>query len=238
MLKTTDYGEYDRLYLIYTVAAGKVLARVHGVRRAKNLLAGHLSPFLPSNILLKEYRDNFTIQEAEAMGHYTVVGYQAVARLHLVAELVDKLTMYNEPDNHLYNILKYTSHLLTGDNWWQLSFAEILAKVIAVLGVSPSTRRCVVTGEKVDPTKPIYWSGVHGGVMQTKDDLVTGKEAFYQIKNIDSLKLLKVLMQKEPVAHRLRVEELVAQEAEYLLLDYMQIYVQQNLRALPFVHSK
>lgn len=238
VLKTTDYGEFDRLYLLLTLDVGKVLARVHGARRSKNLIAGHLIPFLPAKLFIKEKGDMYSILEAETKEHYTEIGYQAVARLHLVAEIIDKLTMFNEVDGNLYNVLKYTSHLLTGNSWWQLSFAEILAKVVAVLGVSPSTRRCVITGDKVNPNEPIYWSGVYGGVVQSSNDRMQASESFYLIKRVDSLKLLKVLMQREPVAHRLQVDEVVAKEAEYLLLDYMQIYVQQNLRALPFVHSQ
>ena len=52
VLRHSDWGEADRLLVMFTRELGKVRAIAKGVRKLRSRKAGHLEPFTRSNLLL------------------------------------------------------------------------------------------------------------------------------------------------------------------------------------------
>jgi len=234
VLKSFNYQESDKLYLLYTKDLGKVLARAYSARQVKNLISGHLEPYLLNDLLLKEHDNRYTVLDAQTADRYFTTNLDQVAKLHLVTELIEHFTELYEPDERLFDALRFANKLVVQENHWQLSFLEVLAKILSALGIAPSTIKCVVSGQKIQEGDIAHWSPLAGGLvlqLQTPNDKGLNLEP---IKNTDSLKLLNLLAQDTEVAYRVKVSSDVLNESQQLLINYIQMAVQTKMRALPF----
>ncbi|GEM_PF-3140803 len=239
VLRSYNIKEYDKLYLLYTKGLGKVLARAYGARRMKNLVSGHLEPYLMNELLLSERNGHYTIVDTRTSERYFDTSFEQVARLHLVTELIQGFTELYEPDERLFDAIRFANKLVVQDCHWQLSFLEALAKVLSALGIAPSTIKCVISGEKIKNGDNAYWSSISGGlVLKMLNEKTERGLNLEPIKNTDSLKLLHLLSQDIEVAHRLKASNEVLNEAQELLINYIQMAVQTKMRALPFLHNQ
>jgi len=64
-LRHSDWGEADRLLVIYSPQLGKSRVVAKGVRRLRSRKAGHLEPFTRVNLLLARGRDLLLVTQAE-----------------------------------------------------------------------------------------------------------------------------------------------------------------------------
>lgn len=229
-LKAYDHGEYDRLYVMVTRELGKVTARSHGERRSSKLVAGHLSPWLLSQILLREGRAGWQINEAETSQQYGNLAGEVLGRLHVLAELIDRYSLPEEPDGALWQAVILANHLVVGDQLSRLGFVESLAKVSVAVGLSPHLETCVISGEDLSASKPIGWSSVLGGVVGPAA-VAEAAGGFYRLTNATTIKLLR-LAGRPARLPRLRVPEAAVIEAEWLLLDYFQVQLDRGLKSL------
>lgn len=236
VLRSIDVGEYDRSYLLFTDAWGKVWARAAHVRRTKRLVAGHLQPLLLTEVQLRE-RGNHSITIAEAVSHarYSTIGLASVARLEVVAELADRFTPLAQPDAAVMRVLRYVSAVLSQDVWDSTVFAEVLAKMTVAVGIAPQVSLCVLSGDALAATDELYWSSQHGGVVRAIDHPQARDDQSLRPLSISACKLLRVLVADELVAGRVAAPPATVSEVEAVLLQYVQVQLQRSLKELPFL---
>jgi len=235
VLRSIDVAEYDRAYLLFTEAWGKVWVRAPQVRRTKRLLAGHLQPLLAVQVQLRERGNQVTLQEAVSGARYGQVGLEQLARLEIVGELADRFSPLAQPDRGVTQVLQYVSTILTQDAWGPLVFVEVIAKMVTAVGIAPQVNRCVVSDEALQVDDELYWSSQHGGVVRTTDHPQLSDDQSLRPLSVSACKLLRVLLSDELVAGRVTADPVVVREVETVLLQYVQTSLQRALKELPFL---
>src|SRR5512143_4101073 len=92
VLRHSDWGEADRLLVLYTREQGKVRAIAKGVRKITSRKAGHLEPFTHVKLQVSSGRDLMIVTQADTIEAFapiredlTLTGYAAY-----VIELLDR----------------------------------------------------------------------------------------------------------------------------------------------------
>jgi DNA repair protein RecO (recombination protein O) len=166
VLRHTDWGEADRLLVLYTRDQGKLRAIAKGVRRLRSRKAGHLEPFTRVTLQLARGRDLWIVTQAETVAAYLPIredllrtGYAAY-----VLELLDRFT-YEEGENQaLYHLLTDTlDRISTEENYLPaVRYYEI--RLLDQLGFRPELVYCVNCGNEIQPEDQ-FFSSEKGGVL-------------------------------------------------------------------------
>lgn len=236
VLAKRPVSENDLLYLLFTKERGKILARGFGTQKIINLTAGHLLPYLLVDLTLQEKNDRFTIIDARAVQHYERPTMAVVAKLQIITELIDVYTQLNEADLAVWEALGQAAETLLSKNDYPVAFITALVQILGSLGIMPSTDHCVMTGLKINSTDTLWWSGVLGGLVSAETAAKTSSAQ--PVRYRDSIKLIRAIIREPVLALRLRAPHAAVQEAEQLLLTYIQLLVHKNVQTLPFLHTR
>lgn len=166
VLRHTDWGEADRLLVLYSREAGKLRAVAKGVRKLRSRKAGHLEPFTRVKLMLARGRDFWIVTQAETVDAYQPLredllrtGYAAY-----VIELLDRFT-YEEGANHaLYQLLTDTLERISmlPDAFVAVRYYEI--RLLDLLGYRPELFHCVRCQAEIKPENQ-FFDALHGGVV-------------------------------------------------------------------------
>src|SRR5512139_807765 len=167
VLRHSDWGEADRLLVLYTREQGKVRAIAKGVRKLTSRKAGHLEPFTHVKLQLARGRDLLIVTQAETIEVYlplredlTRTGYAAY-----VIELLDRFV----PDEEiavpaLFRLLTETLTRLASqaDSWLVVRYYEM--RLLDFLGFRPQLFECANCGREILPEDQFFSYGA-GGVI-------------------------------------------------------------------------
>jgi DNA repair protein RecO (recombination protein O) len=166
VLRHTDWGEADRLLVLYSREAGKLRAVAKGARKLRSRKAGHLEPFTRVKLMLARGRDFWIVTQAETVDAYLPLredlmrtGYAAY-----VIELLDRFT-YEEGENRaLYQLLTDTLERISmlPDSFVAVRYYEI--RLLDLLGFRPELSHCVRCQAEIKPENQ-YFDALHGGVV-------------------------------------------------------------------------
>lgn len=166
VLRHRDWGEADRILTLFTRQAGKVRAIAKGVRKTRSRKAGHLEPFMRSDILLARGRDFDILTQAQVIEPYlplrenlVLLGYASY-----VVELVDRFTFDEEDNPALYHLLCDTLSRLSQaeDPFLTLRYFDL--RLLEEAGYRPQLFQCLGCGQEIRPQDQ-YFSAAQGGVL-------------------------------------------------------------------------
>ncbi len=166
VLRHSDWGEADRILVLFTREHGKVRAIAKGVRKLRSRKAGHLEPFTRVSLLLARGRDMQIVTQAETINAYSplresllLVGYASY-----VVELLDRFT-YEEGENRaLYRLLTDTLENLAGHPEPTLVVHYYEIRLLDLLGFRPQLFNCARCGKQIQPENQ-FFSAKEGGVL-------------------------------------------------------------------------
>lgn len=236
VLRHSDWGEADRMLVIFTREVGKVRAVAKGVRKVRSRKAGHLEPFTRAQLLLARGRDIFIVTQAETVDAYQplredllLTGYASY-----VVELLDRFT-YEEGENYaLYRLLCETMERIAtpGDPFLAVRFYEI--RLLDILGFRPELFHCVSCGEEIRPQNQ-YFSALKGGVLCPKCG--SGDTASRTV-SLEALRFLRHLQRSTfTTASKAHVPQAIQQEMESLLQYYLTYLLERKLNTPDFLRS-
>jgi DNA repair protein RecO (recombination protein O) len=167
VLRHNDWGEADRLLVLYTREQGKVRAIAKGARKLTSRKAGHLEPFTHVRLQLAKGRDLLIVTQAETVEAYTPVredltltGYAAY-----VIELLDRFI----PDEEiavpaLFRLLTATLSRLAAeeDPWLAVRYYEM--RLLDFLGFRPQLFQCANCGRDILPEDQFFSFSAGGAV--------------------------------------------------------------------------
>lgn len=166
VLRHNDWGEADRLLVLFTRELGKVRAIAKGVRKPRSRKAGHLEPFTQVKLQLARGRDFFIVTQADTVNAMTslredlfLLGYSAY-----LVELLDRFT-YEEGENQplyrllAHSLLRLAEHL---DPLLVVRYYEM--RLLDLAGFRPQLFKCAHCGEEIKPEDQ-YFSAEQGGVL-------------------------------------------------------------------------
>ena len=118
VLRHNDWGEADRLLILFTREMGKLRVVAKGVRKLHSRKAGHLEPLTRVSLLLARGRDLMIVTQAETLAANSplkedllLLGYASY-----VVELLDRFTFEEGENRPLYRLLADTLERLSAGN--------------------------------------------------------------------------------------------------------------------------
>lgn len=236
VLRHSNWGEADRLLVLFTREQGKLRAIAKGVRKMRSRKAGHLEPFTRVMLLLARGRDLWIVTQAETIEAYPAIradlertGYAAY-----VVELLDRFG-YEEGENQaLYRLLVSTLERIAGeeDIFPAVRYYEI--RVLDLLGFRPELLNCLNCGAEIKAENQ-YFSGSLGGVLCPK---CGPKDPTARPISMLALKFLRHYQRSSyPEARRARITPATRREMESLMQYYLTYQLERKLNTPDFLRS-
>lgn len=155
ILKKTDRGDYDQLFIIYTLSQGKVSALGRSTKKIKSKLNPSLHYFATLDLMIAPGKNYDHVAAVEIAKRFSNISsdLKKIILASYALELVDKLTRFGESENRIYNLLeKYLEALDENefsDKDWQIIKQAFAVKLLAILGLEPPAE-AITSNEKFE----------------------------------------------------------------------------------------
>ncbi len=166
VLQHRDFGEADRVYVLFTELQGRTSAVARGVRKAGSKLGNHLDYFTELNLELARGRDLDVITGAAIINQHPVLRTDIDAYGHAahLVELVRDLTEEHQENQRVYRLLAASLALLNeGVEPWHVARHFELGFLIAT-GYQPAITDCAQCRNSL-LAEPNAWSTQLGGLL-------------------------------------------------------------------------
>jgi DNA repair protein RecO (recombination protein O) len=228
VLKRMDLGEADRILTLYTREHGKLRAVAKGVRKTTSRSAGHLEPFILTDLSLAVGKELDVISQADTQNAFREVREDLILTTHAyyLAELTDLLTDERLENRDVFDALVDGFTALAERQDARLVVISFQLRVLDALGYRPELRECVSCRSTIAPGAN-HFSALLGGVVCPT---CGPNELSARPIGTEALKLLRYVQQSGGF-RRLSVPGVVSREAEVLLRDYAEQIVERRLRS-------
>lgn len=107
ILKRTDFGEADRLIILFTKQKGKLRLLAKGIRKISSRRAGSLDLFNYVSIMVHQGKKIDLIGEAQVVERFKLWrrDFKKIGMAYYFCELVDKLTVENQANEAIFFLL-------------------------------------------------------------------------------------------------------------------------------------
>jgi DNA repair protein RecO (recombination protein O) len=161
-----DFGEADRLVILFSLEGGKIRALAKGARKIRSRKAAYLEPFMHSKIVLARGKTFWIITQADAIHNNLAIrdSLEKTGQAAYVMELTDRLSIEEEPAPAVFRLLVNTLNRINegGDAFNALRFFEL--RLLDQAGFRPDLTDCVDCRRKIT-AQDQYFSAVQGGVL-------------------------------------------------------------------------
>ncbi len=236
VLRHNDWGEADRLLVLYTRDQGKLRAVAKGARRLRSRKAGHLEPFTHVTLMLAAGRDLWIVTQAQTVEAYlpiredlTRTGYAAY-----VVELLDRFT-YEEGENRLlFQLLTSTLERIAGEEDVYSAIRYYELHLLDLLGFRPEVFECVMCHKPVREEDQ-FFSSLLGGVVCPRC-LQRNPEA--RPVSVQALKYMRHFLRSSySEASKVEVPPGVRPEMEALIQSYITFLLERSLNSPAFIRE-
>jgi DNA repair protein RecO (recombination protein O) len=236
VLQHRDFGEADRIYVLFTLAEGRTSAVARGVRKSGSKLGSHLDYFSELDLELARGRDLEVITGSTIMDQHPNLRTSLDAYGHAahVIELVRDLTQEHQENAQVYRLLASSLSLLNdGVEPWHVARHFELGFLIAT-GYQPSILTCAQCRRDL-LAEPNAWSTELGGLL-CPDCRHTDRRA--TVLSINAQKYLRLLA-REGLAGAVRIEppDAVKHEVSQALLTSLRSVGERDFASLRVLGS-
>lgn len=139
LLRRHSLGEADRILTVLSAEHGKLKLVAKGVRRGKSKLAGHLEPFIVTNLHIAKGRNLDVITSARGQRYYQLASgdLTKLALSHLLLEICDKVLPEAEPHPEAFYLLTEVLEALEQDTHPALVRHYFYVRLLDALGHRP-----------------------------------------------------------------------------------------------------
>lgn len=151
VLKTTDFGDADRVVTLFTKEFGKLEANAYGCRRARSPLSGALQMFNHISAQVVRGAKVDTIREADIINFYDALtkDLERLAYASLFFEIVNRMTFPNERDRETFDLLIKTLPVLNKRNP-RIAALIGACKFMETSGVQLNFIECIHCGKEIE----------------------------------------------------------------------------------------
>lgn len=236
VLRHSEWGEADRLLVLYTRETGKLRAVAKGVRKLLSRKAGHLQPFTRVKVQVAHGRDLWIVTQAETVEAYLPLREDLlrVAYATYVIELIDRFTYDEGASPMLYQLLVDTLERvsLLPDPFIAVRYYEI--HVLDLVGFRPELFRCVECGAAVQ-AEDQYFDALMGGIICPR---CAGRFPAALPVSVGTLKFLRHLQRSTfKVAARANPGGTERAEMESLLNHFITYLLERRMNSPHFLHE-
>jgi DNA repair protein RecO (recombination protein O) len=178
ILASRDVGEYDRIYLIYTLEQGLLKAVAKGVRKPAAKLAGHLEPGTLSEVYVAKSRGMGQITSAITLESFSNLknDFAKLSEFLKISRFILKNFSEGEKDERIFEFLKEFLEIIGQKSYpktkpWGNPQELVLGveafwwKLFDALGNRPEIMRCVNCEAALEAGEKKYFSFEKGGVV-------------------------------------------------------------------------
>lgn len=236
MLRHSDWGEADRLLVLFSREAGKLRAVAKGVRKLHSRKAGHLEPFTHVKLMMAAGRDFWIVTQAETMEAYLPIREDLVRTAYAayVIELIDRFT-YEEGENRpLFQLLIDTLGRISTlpDPFPAVRYYEI--RLLDLLGFRPELTNCVRCGSQIK-AEDQFFDAELGGVLCPRCGANVATARGISMLALKYLRHFQRSTFRE--ASRATLTPGVKREVESLLSYYLTYLLERRLNSPLFLHE-
>lgn len=199
ILSHYDVGEFDRIYIMYTLESGLVKAIGRGVRKPAAKLAGHLEPGTLSEVYVAKARGRGQIASAITIENFEriKINFEKLQAVISVLNFFARIFSEGEKDKKTFDLLSEFLKVLdekTKETAKEKDRLMILAfwwKLFDRLGQRPEAARCVNCGAILKSEQKNFFSVEKGGVVCPRCALE--KKGLFDISD-NQVKLLRIFL--------------------------------------------
>lgn len=166
ILRRRDYGESDRILVVFTRILGRISGLAKGARKPSSKISGHLELFSRGSFLVSRGRNLQLITQAETIESYDQLreDLPGIGLGSYAVELVDAVTMEEGSNIKLYDLLVATLQALDRGLDPVIVIHSFELHLLGLTGFQPEFFICVECGEPITEQDQ-YLSGELGGVI-------------------------------------------------------------------------
>jgi len=236
VIRHSNWGEADRLLVLFTRERGKIRAIAKGVRKMHSRKAGHLEPFTRVSLQLARGRDLWIVTQAETVEPYLPIREDLIrtAYASYAVELVERFTFEEGASLPLYQLLQETLKRISGDEDCYLAVRFFEIHTLDLVGFRPELFRCVGCGAEIKPEDQFFDAGM-GGVLCPDCGV---KANTSQPVSLEGLKFMRHLQRSSyREAARAIIPDGVRREMESLLQRYITYLLERSLNSPEFLQK-
>lgn len=234
VLRQRDFGEADRILTLLTPEHGKLHAIAKGVRRPTSRKAGHLDLYMRADVLVAKGRDLDIVTQAVTLDAYRPMREDLLRASYAsyCVELLDRFTPEGESNAPLYRLLDDTLTRLGATQNLPLVVRYYEIHLLALVGYQPELRTCVIKGEQIKPEDQ-YFDAEAGGVVCPQ----CGGDGAGRPISMSALKVLRHMQRSDfSAVETLRLRATVESELEQVLLNYITVLLERQLKSVDFLN--
>jgi len=151
VLRHSDWGEADRLLIIFSQQGGKLRVIAKGARKPRSRKAGHLEPFTRVDMLLARGSEWWILTQAETIDAYLPLrdDLMRTAQAAYVVELLDRFNYEEGPNPSIYRLLVETLERLSTSKDADLAVRFFEVRLLDLMGYRPQLFHCAGCGEEI-----------------------------------------------------------------------------------------
>ena len=231
-MRTTDFGDANRVITIYTRDFGKIEVNAYGCRRAKNPLSGALQMF---NLISAEINSGAkldSIKEADVIKFFPNLNadLEKMAYTSLFFEVVNRLTLPKFPEKGVYDLILKTLSALDERNSKVAALIGIF-QFMEFSGVQLNFFHCVHCGAEIETDAAL---SLNDGGAICMNCIDAAQNLFSYPKNLQQA-IYKILNFDWREHLNFNLKEINA--AEKIILRYVQEIIGKELNAVKFIRQ-
>ncbi|MCJ7841850.1 DNA repair protein RecO [Lederbergia sp. NSJ-179] len=148
VIRTTDYGESNKIVTIYSREAGKIAGMARGAKKPNNRLASVSQLFTYGYFVISGTKGLGTIQQGEMISSFRYIREDIfkTAYSSYIVDLLDKGTEEKEINPFLFELLYQTLHYINEGYDPDIITNLFEMKMLNVFGLYPEMNQCVFCG--------------------------------------------------------------------------------------------
>lgn len=144
VIRTTDYGEADKILTLYTREMGKIGVMARGAKRPKSRLASISQLFTHGNYVFQKTTGLGVLNQGEIIRSFRDLKSEIYLTAYgaYVIELLDKLTEQNDINPYLYELLLQTLQYIDEGLDYEILTRIFEVKMLRVAGIGINVDNC------------------------------------------------------------------------------------------------
>ena len=234
VISHNEFGEADRLLMLYTREMGKIRTLAKGIRKTHSRKAGHLEPFTCADVLVAKGASFWIISQAETVKEYARIKEDLV-KTGLAAyalELLERFTLEEEANAALYRLIKDTLERIHEETDPFSAIRHYELRLLEQVGYRPELFHCVQCRKEIQ-AEDQFFSAQHGGVVCPRCAPLTSQ---LRPVSMPALKYLRHFQRSEyEQSRQVKISTLHRSEMEKLMQYYLAVLAERKLNTPDFL---
>jgi DNA repair protein RecO (recombination protein O) len=161
VVRTTDYGEANKILTVYTREAGKISIMARGAKKSKSRFTAVSQLFTYGYFLYQIGSGMGSLQQGDLINSFRVIREDLAKTAYAVylAELLDRLTEDKEPNNYLFEMMLHALKWMEEGKDPDIIARLFEMKMLYVAGCRPQFDVCMSCGIADAP----FFVSIHEG---------------------------------------------------------------------------